>query len=73
MGYIRAPMKRDQLKATNEVIDKLGGMSKACETFGCVISNIQHWRTRGIPQKFLKRIVKLTGVTRERLRPDLYG
>lgn len=65
-------MDKDQLAATNLAIKKLGGLSKAAELFACIPENVQHWRTRGVPQKHVKRVNALTRVSRKRLRPDLY-
>jgi hypothetical protein len=65
-------MDKDQLAATNEAIKKLGGLTKAADTFNCIPENVQHWRTRGVPNKHVKRVNELTKVSRKRLRPDLY-
>lgn len=70
--YVRDQMRKDQLKATNEVIEKLKGLTQAAAVFDCSVSNVQKWRIRGVPTKYLKKVVELTGVKRERLRPDLY-
>ena len=66
-------MTKDQRQAIDEGIDKLGGFVAAAAHFQVTLAAIGNWRKRGLPLKRLKQFVKATGVSRERLRPDLYA
>lgn len=65
-------MTKDQRKALDEGIDNVGGFVKATEVFEVTAAAISNWRKRGLPNKRLKEFASKTGVSRERLRPDLY-
>lgn len=63
----------DQLKATNEVIAALGGITKAAAHYDITIPGVQLWRTRGVPKDRVKAIERDTGVSKARLLPKVYG
>jgi len=66
-------MDPEQLAALNEAIEKGGGIVKLAKTLDVTISAIQQWRTRGLPPKRVKPLETASGVSRVRLRPDLYA
>jgi DNA-binding transcriptional regulator YdaS (Cro superfamily) len=66
-------MDPKQLAALNEAIEKGGGIVKLAKTLDVTISAIQQWRTRGLPAKRAKPLEKASGVSRTRLRPDIYA
>ena len=64
------------LKPTvGEIIELMGGPSKAAEKLG--ISNpsvVMNWRLRdSIPADRVLAIESLTGISRHKLRPDVFG
>lgn len=65
--------RKDQRKAIDEGIEKLGGFVKAAAHFKVTPAALSNWRKRGVSLKRLKEFVSTTGVPRERLRPDLYA
>jgi DNA-binding transcriptional regulator YdaS (Cro superfamily) len=66
-------MDPEQLKALNEAIEKGDGIVKLAKTLNVTISAISQWRKRGLPPKRVKPLEAATGVSRVRLRPDLYA
>lgn len=66
-------MTKDQRAALDEGIKKLGGLVKTAAHFKVTIAAIGLWRSRGLPNKRLRAFALATGVSRERLRPDLYA
>jgi hypothetical protein len=66
-------LRAAQLAATNEVIKALGGITKTAAHYGISIAAVQLWRTRGVPKDRVRQIETDTGVTRERLLPNLYA
>lgn len=65
-------MNAKQLAATNLAIDNMGGIVQCAKIMGCTLAAIGFWRTRGVPKKHLKKVVKLGKVAGKLLRPDLY-
>lgn len=63
----------DQLKATNEAIAALGGITKTAAHYDITIPGVQLWRTRGVPKARVKNVERDTGVPKERLLPKVYG
>lgn len=59
----------------SEIIDKLGGPSKAAEQLGISSpSVVLNWRLRNsIPAQYVIAIEKITGIARESIRPDVFG
>jgi hypothetical protein len=57
----------DGLKAA---IDAAGGMRALARLLGITFQAIQQWKK--VPAERLLEIERVTGVARERLRPDLY-
>lgn len=66
-------MKKAQREATHLAIKNMGGPVKTAERFGISVQAVGWWSKRGVPLKHLKAAVQGGGVTRERLRPDLYA
>jgi hypothetical protein len=66
-------MTKAQRAAIDEGIKNVGGLVKAAARFKVTIAAIGNWRTRGIPNKRLKEFSEVTGVSRVKLRPDLYA
>ena len=60
-------------KALQEAIDKAGGQVALAEKLRLGQSSISNWVTRKrIPAERVLDIERITGVSRHRLRPDLY-
>ena len=59
----------------SEIIDKLGGPSKAAEHLGVSSpSVVLNWRLRNsIPAQYVIAIEAHTGISRHKLRPDVFG
>lgn len=59
----------------SEVIDKLGGPTKAAQKLGLSSpSVVMNWRLRdSIPAERVIEVEKLTGISRHALRPDIFG
>lgn len=59
----------------SSIIQALGGPTKAAEALH--LSNpsvILNWRKRGsIPAQYVIAVEKLTGISRQKLRPDVFG
>jgi DNA-binding transcriptional regulator YdaS (Cro superfamily) len=53
-------------------IDKAGGMRALARAIGVSYQAIQSWKTR-IPAERVLAVEQATGISRELLRPDLYG
>lgn len=66
------PNKRASI---SDIIDKLGGPTKAAEALG--ISNpsvVLNWRKRdSIPAQYVIAIEKLAKIPAEEIRPDIFG
>lgn len=61
--------------SVSEVIDKLGGPTKAAQKLGLSSpSVVMNWRLRdSIPAERVIEVEKLTGISRHALRPDIFG
>lgn len=63
-----------QSKVIGEAIDKGGGLKAVAAALKMTEEGVRLWRVRGIvPSKRLVEFSQLTGVPREKLRPDLYA
>lgn len=52
----------------------MGTAAELARALGVSAAAVSHWRTRGqVSHTRVLEIEALTGVKRERLRPDLYG
>jgi DNA-binding transcriptional regulator YdaS (Cro superfamily) len=64
-----------QTASVSQVIDALGGLTKAAAALE--IENpsvIANWRTRGrVPFNRAIQIEAITGISRHKLRPDIFG
>jgi DNA-binding transcriptional regulator YdaS (Cro superfamily) len=55
-----------------EAIAKAGGMRALARAIGIRYQSIQAWRDR-IPAERVLDVERVTGISREKLRPDMYG
>ncbi|TGQ89433.1 CI repressor [Mesorhizobium sp. M2D.F.Ca.ET.185.01.1.1] len=64
-----------QTDSVSQVIDALGGLTKAAAALE--IENpsvVANWRTRGrVPAGRAIQIESITGISRHKLRPDIFG
>jgi len=61
---------RDRNKILIKVFMHFGGASALARELEISRAAVSHWRE--VPFRHLKRISELTGISRRRLRPDLY-
>jgi hypothetical protein len=55
-------------------IDACGGMTKLAEALGKYPQFIYNWtKLKNIPDNWIIRVEKVSGVDREKLRPDLFS
>jgi hypothetical protein len=54
-----------------DVILAVGGLSELSRRLGLTRQAVSHWNK--VPFKYLRTISEMTGIPREKLRPDLYG
>ena len=55
-------------------IEAAGGVKSLADAAGVHISAVSQWRARGrIGLESLSSVARATGLTRQALRPDLYG
>lgn len=57
----------------SNVIAQAGGLRALGDALGVSYQAVQSWRRNRIPAERVLEIEHLTGIPRERLRPDLYG
>lgn len=63
----------DQQEVIREAIDKAGGKKAVADALGMSEEGVRVWIVRGkIPAERVVEVEGITGVPRERLRPDLY-
>ena len=56
-----------------EALDSAGGVAAVAAAIGKTREAVRLWRVRGhVPDRHLVELERLSGVPRERLRPDLY-
>jgi len=60
--------KRDE--SLEELLSRRGMVTKLAEGLGISTAAVSQWRR--IPQDRIDDVERITGVTREKLRPDLY-
>lgn len=57
-----------------EAIDRIGGKAKLADALRVTRSAVSHWVKGGeLPVKRVLEIERLTGVSRHKLRPDIFG
>lgn len=56
-----------------EIVRVLRGFNRAAEAIGISEQALARWHMRGVPPKRCIQVEKLTGIPRERLRPDVFG
>jgi DNA-binding transcriptional regulator YdaS (Cro superfamily) len=57
-----------------EMIEDLGGPTKAAEVLGGTPQQVVNWRNRGaVPANMVLKVEKVTGISRHVLRPDVFG
>lgn len=62
-----------QTDVITEAIEKGGGLKALATAMGMSEEGVRIWRSRGkVPAERVVELEKLTGVPREKLRPDLY-
>lgn len=61
-----------QTEALKEAIKLAGGQSELSRQLDLTPQAVQSWTKHGIPAKWVIRVEKETGVSRHRLRPDIY-
>jgi DNA-binding transcriptional regulator YdaS (Cro superfamily) len=61
---------RDRNKILIKVFMHFGGASALARELEISRAAVSHWRE--VPFRHLKRISELTGISRRKLRPDLY-
>lgn len=66
-------MIKEQLAATNQAIAALGGITAVARRYNISVQAVQNWRTRGVPKDRVKQVEKDSGVSREKLLPDVYA
>lgn len=68
------PMSREALI---EAVKKAGTQTALAEAIGKRQAHVHYWLTKAVgevpPAEFVLKIEAATGVSRHRLRPDLYG
>lgn len=47
--------------------------TELADKIGVTQGAISQWLKRGVPPRRVKAVEKVTGIPRERLRPDIYG
>jgi DNA-binding transcriptional regulator YdaS (Cro superfamily) len=62
--------KKTRAPVLEEVFRKIGNASQLAEILGVTRAAVSFWKV--VPFRHLKTIHKLTGISRKRLRPDLY-
>ena len=65
-------MKRSERKpVVQAAIDEAGGMTQLASYLGITRGAVALWRD--VPPQYVLRIEELTGISRHRLRPDVFG
>jgi len=54
-----------------DVILAVGGLSELSRRLGVTRQAVSNWNK--VPFKYIRTISEMTGIPREKLRPDLYG
>jgi len=54
-----------------DVILAVGGLSELSRRLGVTRQAVSNWNK--VPFKYIRSISEMTGIPREKLRPDLYG
>lgn len=62
------------LSATKKAIKYSGGVTAVAEALDVTPQRVSNWNRRGsIPPTYVLSVEKLSGVSRHKLRPDIYG
>ncbi len=63
-------------KPFKKAIDIIGSQSKMANELKCYQSQVWYWLNTskyGVPAEYCQKVEELTGITREQLRPDVFG
>jgi DNA-binding transcriptional regulator YdaS (Cro superfamily) len=64
----------DQSEVIRDALEKAGGTKAVATALGISAEGVRLWRSRGkVPADRVVELEQLTGVPREKLRPDLYA
>lgn len=64
----------DNRRAVREAVTAAGGAAPLAAALGIKYQSIQDWLARGtVPAARVLEVERLTGVSRHRLRPDVFG
>ena len=66
------PKSVTEMQALEAVLDHFGNRSELARRLGVSRQALYLWYRYGIPSHQVKPLEKLTGISRKRLRPDLY-
>jgi biotin operon repressor len=64
-------MKKERDPILEIVFKHYGNSHRLSKALGCSRQNVHSWQQ--IPLKHVKRISEETGISRDQLRPDIYG
>jgi DNA-binding transcriptional regulator YdaS (Cro superfamily) len=56
-----------------EAVAAAGGSAVIARQFGITVAAITLWKKRGIPAGRVLVVERLTGISRHKLRPDVFG
>lgn len=63
-----------QSQVIADALEKGGGIKAIADALKMSAEGVRQWRMRGkVPDKHVVELERLTGVSREKLRPDLYA
>lgn len=63
----------DQSEIIRDAFEKAGGIGAVAKAFEMSEEGVRLWRARGkVPDKHVIELERISGVPRQRLRPDLY-
>ncbi len=54
-------------------IERNSTQAELAKRIGVTQGAISQWLKRGVPPRRVRAVEKVTGIPRERLRPDIYG
>jgi DNA-binding transcriptional regulator YdaS (Cro superfamily) len=69
MRFMSRKDERDEV--VNAAIRAAGGLSRLGKAVGITAQGV--WRWRRIPPQHVATVERVTGIPRERLRPDIFG
>lgn len=59
--------------AAQEAVEAAGGSAVIARELGISLAAITHWKRRGVPADRALTVERLSGVSRHKLRPDVFG